>query len=123
MDEATFKERVKKLTEINKVVVKLDPAIRGQAFALLEGYVGTGKISSHKPEDSDRVDAPADPKRDGTEGRRVHVRLEDGSDGHADGDLVRSVGGRESGNAAVACREWSSAVRHHADATTNERRQ
>lgn len=60
MDEATFKERVKKLTEINKVVMKLDPAIRGQAFALLEGYVGTGKISSHKPEDSDRVDAPAD---------------------------------------------------------------
>ncbi len=54
MDEATFKERVKRLMEINKVVVKLDPAIRGQAFALLEGYVGTGKISAHRPESSEK---------------------------------------------------------------------
>ena len=45
MDEATFKERVKRLNEINKVVEKLDPAIREQAFALLESYVGTGKVT------------------------------------------------------------------------------
>jgi hypothetical protein len=50
MDDATFKERVKRLYEINKVVEKLDPAIRGQAFALLESYVGTGKVTSRKPE-------------------------------------------------------------------------
>jgi hypothetical protein len=50
MDEATFKERVKRLNEINKVVEKLDPAIRVQAFALLEDYVGAGKVSARRPE-------------------------------------------------------------------------
>ena len=50
MDEATFKERVKRLHEINKVVEKLDPAIRGQAFALLEDYIGAGKVSARRPE-------------------------------------------------------------------------
>jgi len=50
MDEATFKDRVKKLNEINKAIEKLDPAIRGQAFALLEDYIGAGKISRRRPE-------------------------------------------------------------------------
>jgi hypothetical protein len=56
MDEATFKERVKKLNEINKVVEKLDPAIRGQAFALLEDYIGAGKVGRHRPEGGQEKD-------------------------------------------------------------------
>ena len=65
MDEATFKERVKKLNEINKVVEKLDPAIRGQAFALLEDYVGAGKVTRQRPEggkpkDQEEEEPPAD---------------------------------------------------------------
>ena len=66
MDETTFKDRVKKLNEINKVVEKLDPAIRGQAFALLEDYVGAGKITPRRPEggkekDHEQTEPAADP--------------------------------------------------------------
>lgn len=47
MDEGTLKERVKRLQEINKVIAKLDPGIRGEAFSLLRDYVtgppGPGK--------------------------------------------------------------------------------
>jgi len=49
MDDVSFQERVKRLVEINKVIEKLDPAIRGQAFALLESYVVTGKVTAGKP--------------------------------------------------------------------------
>lgn len=39
MDEDSFKERVERLNELNKVIEKLDPAIRAEAFALLADYV------------------------------------------------------------------------------------
>jgi hypothetical protein len=39
MDEQRFNEAVRRLHEVNRVVVELDPAIRSQAFALLSGYV------------------------------------------------------------------------------------
>ena len=60
MDDATFQERVKRLVAINKVIEKLDPAIRGQAFALLESYVGTGKVTSHRPEGGEHQGKPPD---------------------------------------------------------------
>jgi hypothetical protein len=61
MDEATFKDRVKRVNEINKVVEKLDPAIRGQAFALLEDYVGAGKVGARRPEKGG-AEADAEPE-------------------------------------------------------------
>ncbi len=39
MDSQTFGERVKRLKEVNSVIAKLDPAIRGEAFSLLSPYV------------------------------------------------------------------------------------
>ena len=39
MDATKFKELVKRLREANKIITKLDPAIRERAFALLEDYV------------------------------------------------------------------------------------
>jgi hypothetical protein len=42
MDESSFKERVRRIQEINYVVSKLDPAIRGEAFEMLKGYVTGG---------------------------------------------------------------------------------
>jgi len=47
MDEDQFKDRVKRLQEINKVIEKLDPAIRAEAFSLLSDYA-TGAESPHK---------------------------------------------------------------------------
>lgn len=42
MDEKTFKERVNKLNEVNKIIEKLDPSIRAESFKLLQTYI-TGK--------------------------------------------------------------------------------
>ena len=39
MDAAKFKELVKRLREVNKIITKLDPAIRERAFILLEDYL------------------------------------------------------------------------------------
>lgn len=39
MDETQFNERVRRLEQINGVVSKLDPAIRGEAFDVLKAYV------------------------------------------------------------------------------------
>src|SRR5260370_19706193 len=77
MDEATFKERVKKLNEINKVVEKLDPAIRGQAFALLEDYVGAGKVTPRRPEGGKEKDQEVDDVEEALEG--FVAKLESGA--------------------------------------------
>ncbi len=49
MDQSTFTDRVKRIQEINAVVAKLDPAIRGEAFDLLKGYVTGGDAGQSKP--------------------------------------------------------------------------
>jgi len=49
MDEIQFKERVKRLQEIDEVVAKLDPAIRSQAFDALKSYVGDGVVVTPPP--------------------------------------------------------------------------
>jgi hypothetical protein len=51
MDKKRFDEITERLLEINKSIVKLDPAIRSSAFELLKGYV-TG-IPSQPPHDGD----------------------------------------------------------------------
>lgn len=43
MDSKGFKESVSRLEEVNAVVSKLDPAIRGEAFSLLKSYVTAGR--------------------------------------------------------------------------------
>lgn len=63
MDETTFKNRVKRLGDVNKVIVKLDPAVRASAFSLLEGYV-TGKVG--KPPSKEHQDDP-EPTEDAEE--------------------------------------------------------
>ena len=45
MKEDDYKERVKRLQEVNAVIAKLDPAIKEHAFKLLESYI-TGKKST-----------------------------------------------------------------------------
>ena len=45
MDEITFKKRVEKLKEVNEIIKTLDPAIRGDAFKLMEGYI-IGKVTT-----------------------------------------------------------------------------
>ncbi len=52
MKEEEYKERVKKLQEVNGVITKLDPAIREHAFKLLEGYI-TGNKPKHTVSDGD----------------------------------------------------------------------
>jgi len=42
MDISTFAKTVERLQEVNAVVTKLDPAIRGEAFSLLTSYVTGG---------------------------------------------------------------------------------
>ena len=46
MDEKMFKDRVKKLNEVNKIIEKLDPSIRAESFKILQGYIlGKAKLS------------------------------------------------------------------------------
>ena len=53
MDEATFRERVKRIQEIDKAISKLDPAIRSQAFALLQDYAGARSVTGRHEEASE----------------------------------------------------------------------
>lgn len=46
MDAETYKERIKRLKEVNEMVQGLDPAIRASAFTLLEEYVTGEKVVS-----------------------------------------------------------------------------
>lgn len=48
MDNAAFRERVKRLKEVNEVIKDLEPAIQEAALALLAEYV-TGHPSERKP--------------------------------------------------------------------------
>ncbi len=56
MNETHFKESVKRIQEIDNVVSKLDPAIRGEAFALLKGYV-TGDDATTRPPNGGQLPA------------------------------------------------------------------
>lgn len=47
MDSVTFKERVKRLMEVNSAIAKLDQAIRAEAFSLLSPYVTAQTTGSH----------------------------------------------------------------------------
>jgi len=49
MNEEDYKQRVEKLQEVNSIVTKLDPAIREQAFKLLEAYVIGRQINHSDP--------------------------------------------------------------------------
>jgi hypothetical protein len=60
-----FKERVKRLKEVNDAIEKLDPAIRSAAFSLLADYVtgitekakdGYGHHAANKPTEPDSTD-------------------------------------------------------------------
>lgn len=44
MDEATYKKRVKRLKEVDKVVKALDPAIREASFKLLQSHITNEKL-------------------------------------------------------------------------------
>jgi hypothetical protein len=50
MEKKRFEEATERLLEVNKVIAKLDPAIRVSAFELLKGYVTTGTQSTLSPE-------------------------------------------------------------------------
>ncbi len=47
MDSETFKNRVKRLKEVNTEIAKLDPAIRAEALALLSEYISAGETPKH----------------------------------------------------------------------------
>jgi hypothetical protein len=49
MDSASFEDTVKRLKEVDAVVTKLDPAIRGDAFSLLKSYVTGGVVRAEAP--------------------------------------------------------------------------
>jgi hypothetical protein len=69
MQTEAFKERVKRLQEVNEVIEKLDPAVRAQAFTLLSDYV-TGTTTNHKPAAPADSEPPAetpDPASDGSD--------------------------------------------------------
>jgi len=55
MEDASFKEHVKRLSQVNKAITQLDPAIRSQAFELLLPFV-TGANSTESA--GSRVSAP-----------------------------------------------------------------
>jgi hypothetical protein len=53
MDEKTFKDRVKKLNEVNKIIEKLDPSIRAESFKILQSYImGKEKDSGNGDENN-----------------------------------------------------------------------
>lgn len=59
MNEEDFKQRVKKLREVNSIIAKLDPAIREHAFKLLETYITGKKTKQADPppaQDSGNID-------------------------------------------------------------------
>jgi hypothetical protein len=66
MDSVTFKERVKRLKEVNSVIAKLDEAIRAAAFSLLSPYVtgqptkSQGSGSAAREHHGGGADQPAD---------------------------------------------------------------
>lgn len=63
MDEKTFQERVKKLIEVNKVVEKLDPAIRAESFKILQSYIiGKEKVTGGGGESSKETEQQDDDK-------------------------------------------------------------
>ena len=63
MNEATLKERTKRLLEINDIIKKLDPTIRPAAFALLQDYVLAGAPAAKQNK------SPATSDDDGSEDR------------------------------------------------------
>lgn len=62
MNENTLKERTKRLLEINKIIKKLDSAIRPAAFLLLEDYVlsSAGLVKEPELHPAQRNDRRAD---------------------------------------------------------------
>ncbi|SPE44857.1 conserved hypothetical protein [Candidatus Sulfotelmatobacter sp. SbA7] len=54
MDSSAFRQYVIRLKEVNEVIEKLDPAIRGEAFSLLAGYV-TGKPYRDDSDSQERI--------------------------------------------------------------------
>lgn len=48
MNEGMYKDRVKRLKEVDKVIKSLDPAIRAASFELLESYITSGDHTSSK---------------------------------------------------------------------------
>lgn len=71
MDEGHFKERAKRIQEINNVVSKLDPAIREEAFDMLKGYV-TGEDVVTPPPKQGKASAAGGTS--GTQTRRSPVK-------------------------------------------------
>lgn len=61
MDETQYKERVNRLEEVNKIIEKLDPAIREQAFALLKPYITGLKHSAHDENEDGEAGGGASP--------------------------------------------------------------
>lgn len=60
MDESSFKNRAKRLKEVNEIVKDLVPEIRQGAFDLLKAYVGPAvPASSHRENPSKEDDPPA----------------------------------------------------------------
>ena len=64
MDEATYKKRVERLKEVDKVVKALDPTIREASFKLLQSY-----ITEEKPNNGSGVDG-------GTSGEDIFTKFD-----------------------------------------------
>ncbi|MDE3135920.1 MAG: hypothetical protein KGL59_05070 [Acidobacteriota bacterium] len=47
MDKKAFSEVEKRLSEVNKLIAKLDPSIRAAAFDFLKPYLSSGTLLSH----------------------------------------------------------------------------
>ena len=53
MDEQEFKDRCKRLKQVNKVIADLDPTIRESAYGALEQYVTGHPTRRRKPPKED----------------------------------------------------------------------
>lgn len=80
MDEQEFKDRCKRLKEVNKVITDLDPAIRESAYSTLEQYV-TGKPSQRQKAPKDDPDAKDGEQKDTSNlGRDKFIRAHHNKD-------------------------------------------
>jgi hypothetical protein len=65
MNKAGFEGLAERLLEVNKIVAKLDPAIRASAFDLLKGYVADEHVKTPPGERAGHVDQRMGPDLEG----------------------------------------------------------
>ena len=77
MDKSNFEKLVERMKEVNEIIKALDPAIREDAFKLLQSYVIGEKTTTPQEEDTGIEEASAEETKEGFFTRFTHDKPAD----------------------------------------------